>query len=411
MIRINSRTLGNGLKVSICPFIQLETVGIAFGVNFGSIDEKPRINGAAHFLEHMLFKGTKKRTWKQIDDQLKDIGAYHNAFTDHETTVYFVQVYKGYFERAMRIISDMVRNSTIPPKEFELERGPIINENLIRHDNPRYMLLDYMPRALYRRHPARLAVGGDNEKTIMNVKREDLVEIYSKHYSPENSVLAVYGGVSAQAALKSAGANFGDFYRAFTKKERHAAREAQQRRSISISRKGIKQTRIAIGFKCGALSAVSRDEFVAMQVVERYLGDRLFDEIRQKRGLSYDPMVSYNPYSTFGYIAAAAGVEPKRVAEAKSIMLDEFRRLQEGEMEKQEIERTKRALRVEFVTSRESSIGMSTNMAVYELMYGGAGLLASMPGLISKVSMDSIRRYCSKYIDAKKYGMVQLRPG
>ena len=288
-MRATTKFMKNGLKVVTNSTPHLQTVGIAFGVKFGSIDEKPGINGAAHFLEHMLFKGTAKRTWKQISDQLKELGVYNNAFTDHETTVYFMQAYRGYFEKAIDIFSDMIKNSKLPEKEFELERGPIINENLIRHDNTKYMISDYMPRVLYKKHPAKMSVGGDNQKSISKIKRADLMDIYGSYYTPKNSVLSIYGGISTEKALSAASKYFGDFERNFRSKPRHMAREKQEKKVLTIARKGIKQTRIGIGFKCAEFDKADTDEFLAMTVIERYLDDKLFEEIRQKRGLSYHP--------------------------------------------------------------------------------------------------------------------------
>ena len=405
-----SKNLGNGLKVSTYSFPQLETVAICFGVRFGSIDEKPRVNGAAHFLEHMMFKGTKKRTWKQLDDQMKELGIQNNAFTDHETTAYFMQVYKGYFEKAMELLSDMVRNSTLPAKEMELERGPIINENMIHHDNPRYMISDYIPRALYRRHPARMSVGGDDEKTIRNVKRKDLLDIYDSYYTPKNSVLSIYGGVSSEKAFGIANKYFGMKGKEYRKPKRKIAREKQEHKVITIARKGIKQTRIGIGFMCGEYKNSDLDEFLSLNVVERYLSDKLFEEVREKNGLSYDPMASYNPYSTFGFIAAAAGIEPKNLDKTRDIMLKEFEKLQNGEIDKGELERTKKALSIEARTARESTLNMAVQMVSFNLLYGGTRVLDRMPELISRVTLDDFRKYSAKYIDVDRYGMVLLKP-
>lgn len=409
-MHVSSSAMDNGLKAFACSVSQLQTVTIAFGVNYGSIDERPRINGSAHFLEHMLFKGTSKRTWKQISDQLNDMGVRHNAFTDHETTVYFMQVYRGYFEKTMEILSDMVKGSTIPESEFELERGPIINENLMRHDDPRFMITDYLPRALYRNNPARMSVGGDNDTTIKNVTRADLLGIYKRHYTPRNCVLAVYGGVSERKAFDAASTHFGDMEGKYVAQKRSAAREPQRKSVISIARKGIKQTRLGIGFKCREFNAADVKEFLSMMVVETYLDDRLFDELRQKRGLSYDPMAVYGPYSTFGFIAAAAGIEPSKLSESKKVMLDEFGKLQEGEVSKEDLERTKRELSVEGKTRRDSTIQMAISMATFELMYGGQRLLESLPEAVKEVSLDDVRKYCSRYIDVDRYGMVLLRP-
>ncbi len=409
-MHILSKRLKNGLRVFSYEFPRLETVGIALGVGFGSIDEPQRINGAAHFLEHMMFKGTRKRTWKDIADQLRGLGAYHNAFTDHETTVYFVKVYKGYFREALEILSDMIKNSTIPDGEFEKERGPIINENLIRHDNPKFMISDYMPRVLYRKHPARLSVGGDNEKSIRHIKRSELFGLYREYYTPKNCVLAVYGGVGVDEALRASEVYFGNFGGAYTSTKRKAAKEAQTRRSMTIARSGIMQTRIGIGFKCSPFSTSNMDEFLSFLVIEKYLASRLFEEVRQKHGLSYDPAAMYSPYSTFGFIAAVAGTEPEKLGEVRDIMLREFGRLEKGDIDVKEFERSRKALSIQYRIEREESSRMAIEIALSELMYSGPSLMERLPEKILEIRLETAKKYCRKYIDVGNYGMVVLKP-
>ena len=407
---IETKILDNGLKTTIDSQPHLQTVTIAFGVGLGSVDENPKLNGSAHFLEHMLFKGTNERTWKDIDDQLKEIGASYNAFTDHETTIYFTQVYKDYFGKAMEILSDMIKNSTLPEKEFELERGPVINENLIRHDNTKYMISDYMPLVLYRKHPARMSIGGDNEKSIWNIRRSDLMDLYKGNYVPGNSVLSIYGAVSAKNAADCASRYFTDFDGKPRKAKRAIAREKQERCTLTIKRKGIKQTRIGIGFKSSEFRRGDAEEYLALSVIERYLGDKLFEEIREKNGLSYDPMFLYGAYSTFGFIAAAAGIEPSKLEKAKGIMLSEYQKLQDGEIDKKELERTKRTISIEGRIRKDNTAAMAMNTASYELMYGGSKLLYDFPDLIKKVTLDDVRKYSRKYIDVDKCGVVILKP-
>ncbi len=411
MLHVSSRVTRSGLTVFARSFPQLETVGIAFGVRFGSVDEAPNINGAAHFLEHMMFKGTKTRTWKDIDDQLRELGAYHNAFTDHESTVYFIRVYRGYFEKALDILSDMIENSTLPKEEFEKERGPIINENLMRHDNPRFMMTDYIPRVLYKKHPARMSVGGDNDKTIKNIKRTDLLRIYRRYYTPKNSALAIYGGVGTDIAFKAVEKYFGGFSGVYVKPERRIAKEPQERETITLARRGIKQMRIGIGFKCSEYRKDNNDEFLSFLVLEKYLHNRLFEELRQKRGLAYDPAAVYNPYSTFGFIAAAAGAEPSKLGEVRDVILGEFKKLEDGNIDKEEFERAKKALGIQYIIEREETSDMAIEIVISHIMYSGVRLIEKMPETIARVDIGKAKMYCKKYIDTGKYGMVLLRPG
>ena len=408
-MQTKTQTLDNGMKVVVWSVPQLQTVGVVFGFNYGSIDDDIKVGGAAHYLEHMLFKGTKKRTWKQINEEARSRGMYHNAFTDKETTAYLVQAYKGYFKDAVDILADQVKNSVFPQKEFELERGPIINENLMRSDNPQFMFYDFMPMALYEKHPARMPVGGD-EATIKRTAKKDVLKIYNNYYAPENMVAVVYGAVDAKKALDTIGSYFKDFEKEKRTLKRDVAREKQKRKEIEISRKGIKQTRLGIGFKCNGFKTGGVKEFLSMRVISEILTRRIYDEVREKRGLSYDPLASYSVYGTFGFIGATAGIEPVKLNEAKEVMLKEFEKLHDGEVKKEELDVRKKALSIKYSVNKEDTLLMADSIADSELTLGDACLMEKLPNLIKTVTLDDVRKRCQMFMDVDKYGMVVLKP-
>ena len=352
------RILNNGIKV-ICVEAPLQTVSISVGIGYGSVDESPRINGSAHFLEHMLFKGTKKRTWEDLNKEISGMGAYSNAETSRESTTYMIKSYKGLFGKSLSIISDMVLNSTIPEKEFELERGPIINENLMYEDNPMFLSWDYMPRLLFKGHPAGMPVGGDNEKTIKKITRDELWSIYRHEYAPSNMIVSVYGGISAKRAHSEIKNAFGGLEMKFRKHKRAIASASQKRSNMLVERPSIKQARIGIGFRCGRFRPDDMKEQASMMVGAELLRYRMFEEVREKRGLSYDPNVSYSPSASFGFINSEAGVEPKNLPKAKEVMLEQFSRMAKGAFTKEEIDRTKRGLIVRMKVAEEDSLLMS----------------------------------------------------
>lgn len=402
-------TLDNGMKVAVFSAPQYQTVGVSVAARYGSIDENPKVNGAAHYLEHMLFKGTRKRTWQQINEIPRNLGMIQNAFTDKETTTYFLDAYRGYLDRAMGLLSDQIANSTFPEKEFELERGPIINENMINADSPVYMFYDFIPKVLYKRHPAKMPVGGD-EDTINRTKLSDVRGIYDRYYTPGNILLTVYGGASTATALALAKKHFAGFERGSNRQPRSIAREKQEKSEVTVLKKGIKQTRIGIGFKTKGFKEAGLMEYLAVSVISDVLDKRMYDEVREKRGLSYDPSASYSEYSTFGFIAAAAGVEPGKLPLAKEVMLKEFEKMQDGEVGRDELEKRKRGLSIRFLTRRESTLYMALSMSESQLLYGDASMPERMPDLIKGVTLDDVRKYSNRYIDADRYGMVVLKP-
>ncbi|MGI0100249.1 MAG: M16 family metallopeptidase [Candidatus Micrarchaeaceae archaeon] len=411
-MKITVKKLKNGITVAVCSFPQLQSVGINIGVKYGSVDENPKINGSAHFLEHMLFKGTTKRNWKKQNEFVRSIGAYSNAYTDYESTTYQIMSYKAYFKDSLDLISDMLTNSILPPKEFESERGPIINENLIQEDNPRYFARDYLPKALFKKHPARMPIGGNNKTTINKITRYDLFDIYKKHYTPENMVVAVYGGIHENNAIKLVSKYLKNFKGINSELKRPMAREKQIKTERIFSRVGTKQARIAVGFKTSEFRNTPEGirEYLSILVASDLLSYRLYEQIREKRGLSYDPSSYSYMYSTFGFIAAEAGVEPSKLNQTKGIILDEFQKLENGDITKEEVKKTINKIRITYKMARESSWHMASLIASSQLTYGDPKFTFSIPEIIGNIHLNDVKAACKKYIDADKYSMVMLKP-
>ena len=403
--------LGNGMRIIINPAPSLQTVGISLGVNYGMADDLPGKIGVSHYLEHMLFKGTKSRTWKEIDEQTKRFGIEKNAFTDSEYTVYIMRAYKGYLDQALEILSDMVRNSTMPEKEFAMEKGPIVNEILIFHDNPASsdMANGYLPKVLFKRHPAR-NTAIENPNDTRGMTRRDLMKVYNSYYVPANMVLSIYGGAGVSTAIGAAKRHFDGFRRQGKAPVRHVSREKQERNTLVVTRRGVKQTRIGIGFKTPEFRKGKFSEYLSSLVAEKLLQHRLFEEVREKRGLSYEPFAKSYTYSTYGFFGAEAGVEQRNLLEAERVILKEFEKLQNGEVKKKELDTVKNELRIGYTIARERSLDMAVWATASQMTEGDPNLPERMPELIARVGLDDLRGYCGSYIDVDRYAMYILKP-
>lgn len=411
MTQIVTGRLKNGMRCSVYSFPQLETIGISLGVRYGSVDERPNINGSAHFLEHMSFKGTKRRTWESINEETKDIGAYSNATTDREMTNYIMQVHKSHVRRSLDMMSDMAFNSTIPKKEMELERGPIINENLICEDNPSYLFYDYLPRLLFKGTPAGMPVGGDNDKTIKHITRDHLFEIYKNYYTPRNMAVAIAGGTTVSIGFALAEKYFGSVETGTYKKiERKRFSGKKVMRSLVLRKHDIKQLKIGMGFICTPFGKDRLDELASMTIANELLQYRIFEEVREKRGLSYDPQSSYLAGMTYGMLSVEAGTEPKNGRQVKKIMLSVLQGMHDGEIKKEEVQRMKNAVIIRQKTLRERSLDMAVKMAMSTIIDDMPDLPERMSKVVSDVSLDSVRKYARKNIDCDHYGMMVLKP-
>ncbi len=407
---ISSKKLDNGIAVNVLPLKGMQSVGISIGVKYGSVDEKPEINGSAHFLEHMMFKGTMKRTWKQRNEDIKALGANDNAFTDREQTNYTLQVYRGNAGRAFEIISDMVTCSTIPKDEFELERGPIINENMIHMDNPMYLMDDYVPSLLFKGDPAGMPIGGDNERTIKRITRDALYEIYKERYFPSNMVISISGGISAADGIAMAKKYLSGFEGKNSKFHRKISLQKNERKDMNIEKAGVTQSKVSMGFRCSPIGSANMDEYIAMNVISEILQYRLYEEVREKRGLSYDPQASYTPNNSFSFFAIEAGTEPKNEEKLSEVMLKELEKMESGEIESGEVKKMANAIAIRYRMLLDRSIESAVWITTSAMLNNDPSLLLKMPKLLSNVTLDDIRMFSQKNIPAEKRGKIIMRP-
>ena len=409
-MKVYRHVLGNGLRVLVAPRKNLESVAIVVGVNFGSIDEGERLNGLAHFIEHMLFKGTRKRSWTQINEITRSYGIFYNAETDYETTMYEAVVYRRYLDRAMDLISDMVRNPVFDSRELRRERGPILHEIAMRREDPDSILYDNMPRALFNEEGKLMPP--DSGAIASRIGREDLVNAYNRYYNPRNMTLTIYGGIGSTEAFDLAKRYMSGFHRKHFSPERHAFTRRKSAEKLYIRKRDIERGEIGIGFPCRGIagdSGTAITEYVAMDAIAELLSNRIYDKVREEHGLSYDPSVDYEPYGSFGYISASAGATTAKLMEIKSIMLSELTRLKKTGAKRAELEEVKRGLGIKYAMGLDHALDSSIEISEMELMYGDGRMMERIQGELEKMDMHTISHFVKEYINPSKYGEIILR--
>ena len=405
-MKIYKRTLANGLRVLLAPKLSLESTSIVIGVGFGSLDVGSNHRGLAHYLEHMLFKGTKKRSWSDINKITRKYSIYLNAETDYETTMFEVGAYKRYISNAMELVSDIIKMPKFDSEEFRHELGPIIHEIAIRKEDPDSIVYDNMPRALFRDSGNTMP---ENESSVEeNISIKGIINAYDKYYNPRNCVAVIYGGTDLQSGMDLARRYFLDFKHRFSKPSRNPLVANTQTRNITIKRTGIGRGEIAMGFGCHGIDRSHIREFVAMNVVAGILNNRLYDQVREIHGLSYDPSVEYDAYGTFSCLFASAGGPPAKLGRIKTIIMGEFGRLKEGYISKEELKTVKRGLEIKYSMDSDDATGTAARIAGMELMYGDGKIYESIPKLVRKLDMTTARKFVDRYIDMKRYGLVTL---
>ncbi len=405
-MKIHKRTLDNGLRVLIAQKESLESVSIVIGVNFGSVDVGRNHEGLAHYLEHMLFKGTKKRSWSQINEITRKYNIFYNAETDYETTMYEAQVYRRYTENAMELISDMFRHPKFSRKEFKHELGPITHEIAMRKEDPNSIVYDNMPRALFKKSKGIMPESISSLEH--NVSLQNIIDAYETYYNPGNSVMVISGGISAEYGVELAKKYMGDFERKFSSPKRDRLFPNNNTRRIKMKRKDTERGEVAIGFGCHGIDASKLQEYVSMRAIASILNNRLYDQVREIHGLSYDPSVEYNAYGTFGYISASAGGSPSKLNKIRQIMLQEFQKLKSGKIKSEELENVKRGLEIKYAMDTDDTMETATKITEMELMYGDGRMYAKIPQMIKELDAKRLSRLASSYIFMKRYGMITL---
>ena len=405
-MKIHKRTLDNGLRVLIAQKESLESVSIVIGVNFGSVDVGRNHEGLAHYLEHMLFKGTKKRSWSQINGITRKYNIFYNAETDYETTMYEAQVYKRYTENAMELISDMIKHPKFSRKEFKHELGPIVHEIAMRKEDPNSIVYDNMPRALFKE--SKEIIPESISSLEHNVSLQNIIDAYETYYNPSNSVLVISGGIDAESGIALAKKYMGEFERKFSSPKRDRLFLNKNVKRINMKRKDTERGEVAIGFGCNGINSSKLKEYVSMRAIASILNNRIYDQIREIHGLSYDPSVEYNAYSTFGYISASAGGSPSKLNRIRKLMLQEFQRLKGGKIEREELENVKRGLEIKYALDTDDTLETATKITEMELMYGDGRMYGKIPGMTKRLDAGSLERMASSYISMKRYGMITL---
>lgn len=332
IMKFNINKLQNGLRVLTVPMSGLESVTVTVWVKTGSRNEDKRINGISHFLEHMVFKGGAKRPGaKLISEAVDSIGGEFNAATNKDWTNFYIKARPKNLETAMDVLSDMVLTPILDKEEIEREKGTIVQELNMYEDNPMMKIGDVFEELIFEGNSLSWDVGG-KEKSVRSVMREDFVKYRDMHYYPENMLVSISGGVTREAAVKMAKKYFGNF-KSKPKKvfSGPVFKTTQKKPQLKLKTKKNEQAHFILGFLGDGRNYKNKYvQSVLSSILGGGMSSRLFIEVRERRGLAYSVRNFMDRYQDTGYIATYAGVDPKKVEEAVSIVLEQCYGLASG---------------------------------------------------------------------------------
>jgi predicted Zn-dependent peptidase len=398
-VTITTSELDCGIRLVTERMSGVQSVTAGFWVGIGSRDEAGPLAGASHFLEHLLFKGTPTRTAEEISEAIDAVGGDLNAFTTKEYTAFYVRLLAQEADLGFDILSDIMWEPSFRPDEVECERHVILEEILMHSDEPADLVHEVFGAALFPDHPLGREVLGEKE-TIESMPRDAIAAFHADHYRPANIVLAAAGDVdhdSVAAAIETR-------FRGRTGGEPPSRTPpARTPRRLQVVRRPTEQAHLVVG-----MPGLDRDDEAryALGVLNHVLGggisSRLFQEIREKRGLAYSVYSYRSAFQGAGELAVYAGTAPGHVHEVLDLIDAELERLREAGITARELEVAKGHLVGTLVLGLEDSATRMSRIGRSLLVHGEVLTVAELNERVAAVSLEDVAKVAGQVLSGQR---------
>jgi len=400
---INSWKFSSGAKLVVEEIPYLKSAAVGVYIKVGSRNETPEIAGASHFIEHMLFKGTSKHSARQIAEAFEGMGGQLNAFTSKEYTGLYARTLDEDIFQAMEIIFDMIFDSKFAKKDFNTERGVIIEEINMYEDAPDDLIHDVFAQKFFAGHPLGFPILGTLE-TIHNMERDTLRDYYHTHYQPDNIIFSVAGNVEANKIR--------DFIE--KKCEGHSNHPLPERiesphpgsRFIEMVSKEVEQVQICLGVP--GISYHSEERYT-QNVLNSILGggmsSRLFQSLREERGLAYSVYSYPSSYRDSGLYTIYIGTSPGKVPEFFAALNEQLQDLLSNGVSAEEIERTQKLMKSSIYLSMESVMNRMSRLAKSMLMYDDIQPAEEVIEKIYAVTPEMVNHYAARKLAPETFSL------
>ncbi len=408
---VQLQTLPNGFRIVTETMPGIESAAIGIWVQAGGRHEAQLENGIAHFLEHMAFKGTERRSALRIAEEIEDVGGYINAYTSRETTAYYARVLKDDVDRALDVVADIVLNPVFDEREIEVERGVILQEIGQALDTPDDVIFDWLQEAAYPDQPLGRTILGPEDRVVA-FGRDDFRRFVGTHYGPERMILSAAGAVDHAAIVRQAEALFGHL----APRGAEAPEPAEFRMGERREFKALEQVHFALALEG---PGYRHDDFYTAQIYAQVLGggmsSRLFQEIREKRGLCYSIFSQAGAYADTGMITIYAGTSSEDIATLAELTVDELRRAAD-DMTEAEVARARAQMKAGLLMGLESPSSRAERLARLVAIWGRVPPIAETVAQIDAVTRQGVSDYAGRLAGSGTaalalYGPAQRAPG
>ena len=395
---IHKDTLENGIRVITVPMESVETVTSFLFVNTGSNHETKDLSGISHYLEHLFFKGSEKYTTPiSISSALDGVGAAYNAFTSEEVTAFYVKLMKDKLEVALDVMSDFLKYPLFTDTEIEREKNVILEELNMYYDTPQRRIYDVFKQTVYGDQPMGRDVGGEPE-TVKQIHRDDVLRYFDRQYKGENMVLVFAGNISRDTAMTLARTYFDGIKPGKDEIEKEPVVLPQTGYPrIDVEEKETDQTHIMVGFPSYTLFDEKRHIMkVLLSVLGGGMSSRLFNEIREKRGLCYYIYSSAETGTDFGYSYIRGGINKDKVKEAIDTIVDILQDIKENSITEEELERSKNNLEGHTYLGLENTDDVASFWGAQETLTNKTISPQELIAKIRGVSLDDVKEVANE---------------
>ncbi len=396
-------TLKNGLTIIGEEIPYLKSISLGVWINSGSRIEDEKISGVSHFIEHMLFKGTKNRSSKEIASEIDNLGGQINAFTSKECTCYYVKLLDSHIDTGIDILSDMILNPLFDKNDIDKERLVILEELKMYEDSPEDLAYDLLIENIYKGDPLGMNIIG-TEESLKGIGREEIVDYFEKYYVPNNSVISVCGNFDFEEMINKLEEKFINW----NSKEVNIEFEKAKFNSCFIAKnKDTEQVNIAISLE--AIPVEDIKEVYALSVINTVFGgsisSRLFQKIREEQGLVYSIYSSQSLYRKCGEVGIYASMSKDNLKKVYEMILDEIKDLKKNYLTEKEIKESKEQLKGSYILGLESTSSRMMSIGKSMLLHRQVRDTDEILKLIDEVDKETINRVIDKVFNIDKLGI------
>jgi predicted Zn-dependent peptidase len=405
---VKKTELPSGLKITTEKIDSVKSVSVGIWVKTGSRNENEEQAGITHFLEHMLFKGTERRSSFDIAQSMESVGGYLNAFTSTEYTCYYARCLDTKIETALDVLSDMVRNSQFPEKELDKEKKVVLEEMKMYRDSPDDVIFEEFSSQVFQNHPIGRPVIG-YEETVSAFKRQQLFDYMDSRYQPDNLLVAVAGNVEHNRVidLVSELLNQNNTQKTVNPEQPLGEYEVTQK---EVS-KPIEQTHMILGRR--ALNYNHPDKYLlllANTILGGGMSSRLHQNIREKYGYCYSIGPFNQSYVDSGLFGVYIGTDREYVPHVRELITKEFERIQAEKVNEKELNEAKAQLKGKLLLSQENTSNRMTRLAKSELYFNRFVSLDELVENIDAVTSEDLLRFSVDFFNPKLFSETLLVP-